>query len=381
MCLYPKLVRNPKYRVNKKNGGKVPPLKDGRVAKVPIGCGYCYECLKKKANEWRVRLAEELKTSENGKFITLTFSSEAFEYLKNQVKPRKGYMLDNEIATYAVRRFLERWRRKYKKSVKHWLITELGGNGTENIHLHGIIFTENVDEIERIWNNGTIPYGFVWKGKKKGRRVINYVSERTVNYMVKYVMKLDEKHPNYKPKILCSKGIGVGYVNSIGFRKNGYKEGDTKEVYTTSNGLKIALPIYYRNKRYSEEEREKLWIEKLDKGVRYIGGDKVDAEDDETIEELLRYHQRLNSEWGYGSPETWKVKEYEEERRELMHEKRMAKLKEKKERENTDAKCYEEKGTRSPEKSKMPKKALNELTEARRLMKEMGINFDDIEII
>ena len=55
-----------------------------------------------------------------------------------------------------------------------------------------------------------------------------------------------------------------------------YKEnGQTKETYVNSQGFKMALLIYYRNKIYSEEEREKLWLEKLDKGERWIGGSKV----------------------------------------------------------------------------------------------------------
>ena len=43
--------------------------------------------------------------------------------------------IEDGIATLAVRRFLERWRKKYKKSVKHWFVTELGGKFTERIHL------------------------------------------------------------------------------------------------------------------------------------------------------------------------------------------------------------------------------------------------------
>ena len=36
--------------------------------------------------------------------------------------------------------------------------------------------------------------------------------------------------------------------------------------------IEKGLPIYYRNLIYTEEEREKLWIEKLNKGERWIGG-------------------------------------------------------------------------------------------------------------
>ena len=59
--------------------------------------------------------------------------------------------MENKIATLAVRRFLERWRKKYKKSVRHWLVTELGQKNTEHLHLHGIIWTDKGEEINKIW--------------------------------------------------------------------------------------------------------------------------------------------------------------------------------------------------------------------------------------
>ena len=40
--------------------------------------------------------------------------------------------------------------------------------------------------------------------------------------------------------------------------------------YRCKNGAKINLPIYYRNKIYTEEERELLWIQKLNKGEVYV---------------------------------------------------------------------------------------------------------------
>ena len=51
----------------------------------------------------------------------------------------------------------------------------------------------------------------------------------------------------------------------------------TIEHYTTRNGIKLALPIYYRNKIYTDEQREKLWINLLDKHIRYINGIKPPA--------------------------------------------------------------------------------------------------------
>lgn len=322
MCLYPRLITNRKFAMNKKNGGVIPLCIDERTKMVPVGCTKCIECRKQKAREWQVRLQEEVRTETNGKFITLTFSNESIKEIAEDIKGLEGYELDNEIATKAMRRFLERWRKKHKKSVKHWFITELGHKGTENIHMHGIIWTnETVDEIEKQWK-----YGWIWKGKENAMGGLeNYVTERTVNYMMKYVTKIDKRNEEYKPKILTSPGIGSKYTERKDFEKSKYKAGETKEYYTTKTGHKIAMPIYWRNKLYTEEEREKLWIEKLDRQERYILGQRVDiSKNDDNYYKLLNYARNKNKRLGYGNDEiNWERKKYENERRKIKFAERI----------------------------------------------------------
>ena len=48
MCLYPKLINNRKYTATKKNGGVIPAINDKRTLLVPVGCGNCMECKRKK---------------------------------------------------------------------------------------------------------------------------------------------------------------------------------------------------------------------------------------------------------------------------------------------------------------------------------------------
>ena len=165
------------------------------------------------------------------------------------MKELKGYDLDNAIATRAVRLFLERWRKKYKKSVRHWLVTELGHGTTEHLHLHGIIWCDDVNEIEKIWG-----YGYVWKGNIVNGKLENYVSARTVNYIVKYITKVDSQHMNFKCKVLCSAGIGKGFIDSGHDKRNKFAGAKTKEDYRLDNGFKLNMPIYFRNKIYSEKE-------------------------------------------------------------------------------------------------------------------------------
>ena len=85
--------------------------------------------------------------------------------------------------------------------------------------------------------------------------------------MIKYVTKFDEKHKNYKPIICTSNGIGNNYKAS--------PSEIAEDKYRTEKGYKLTQPIYYRNKIYTESEREELWIKKLDENIRYIGSNKV----------------------------------------------------------------------------------------------------------
>ena len=152
--------------------------------------------------------------------------------------------------------------------MKHWLVTELGGKYTERIHIHGIIFTDEDEKtIQKYWKYGNIKVG---NGKE------HYVSDKTINYIVKYVNKIDPKHKEYESKILCSPGIGKGYTKRSDINKNKFKGKETNETYTLRDGRKIALPTYYRNKIYTEDEKEKLWLIKLDKEERWICGERID---------------------------------------------------------------------------------------------------------
>lgn len=317
MCLYPRLIQNKKYTSTKKNGGVIPAITDKRTMLVPVGCGKCMECMKKKARNWQVRLLEETKVNNNGLFVTLTFSNESITELSKEINGKlDGYDRDNAIAKIAVRRFLERWRKENKKSVKHWLITELGHEGTENIHLHGIIWTDKSEEyVKEKWK-----YGFIWTNERKGGKV----GEQVVNYIIKYCTKIDEKHKEYKPIILCSPGIGKNYINSTNAGINKFKKGKTEEYYKTRTGHKINLPIYYRNKIYSEEEREKLWLQKLDEEKRFVDGVEISVKDGtDTYYKVLEEARKKNKRLGYQDDTIdWERREYERNLRNLKFKER-----------------------------------------------------------
>ena len=88
------------------------------------------------------------------------------------------------------------------------------------------------------------------------------------------------------------------------------------------------MPIYYRNKIYTENERENLWIKKLNENVRYIGKNKVKGEDVETILSLLKQEREINKLDGYGGDEEdCNDKDYENQLRDIIRKKRFAEMK------------------------------------------------------
>lgn len=353
MCIFGTLAKNRKYEPNKKNGGVAPPLKDTRTAIIPIGCGKCIECMREKAREWGIRLNEDIKDYKNGIFVTMTFSDKSIMELAKEVTKRttrvktgiksikkdkngkeikrykyktynteiklNGYETDNAIATLAVDRFNERWRKKYGKAIRHWLVTELGHENCENIHLHGILYTnETIEAINERWS-----YGKVWGGYENKR---SYVNGATVTYVTKYITKMDVDHKEYKPKILNSPGIGAGWLKRQGAKLAKYNGEQTKDYYRDERGYKRGLPIYYRNKIYTDEEREKLWVMKLDKNIRYVNGIKVainKGDGDEEYYKLLKEAQIINRRLGYGEKTDWERKRYEDDRRNKLTKKRI----------------------------------------------------------
>lgn len=145
------------------------------------------------------------------------------------------------------------------------MITELGGNATERLHLHGLIWCtkDQVNDIDAIWKYGTTFIG-------------EYVNEKTIGYIIKYMLKTDEKHIYYKPKVFVSKGIGAGYIESTRSNRNIFKGRETNTKYKMSDGREVSLPTYYRNKLWTPEEKEYLRILQLEKKEKWIGGTRYD---------------------------------------------------------------------------------------------------------
>lgn len=328
MCLYTKRILNRRYLPTKKNGYVPPVCTDERLRYIDIECGECFECKKKKARQWRIRMSEEMRNNPSAIFFTGTFTDKRIEQLS------KKYGIDkknvNEIATKEVRLFLERIRQtsREKKSIKHWIVTEKGHTNTRRIHIHGIFWHPNKAGLSYLLNKCWTA-GYSYQGK--------YVNDKTVNYIVKYMTKPDLDNPEYKGIVLCSPGLGSNYINRQDAKRNKYREykgehNKTDETYRFRDGSLAALPKYYKEKLYTEREREELWIQKQEEGYKFIMGEKhkVESEEDEKKwEKLIQYYRIYCIRTYKDNPRNWQTQK--DERKNIK--KRNYTSKEKRERE------------------------------------------------
>lgn len=259
----------------------VPP--DGRLRWIEVGCGYCYECLKQKANSWKFRLQQEIKVSKKCLFVTLTFKEESIQELQKVGKEKENHTEEvNSIAKVAVKRFRERWRKKYAKSPKHWFVTELGGE-YGRIHLHGILFEDtNSEELAELWK-----YGFVYIGE--------YVNEKTIEYIIKYLYKGSDIDRTYTPIVLTSPGIGKAFFQTFDCQQLSPE----RSTVRLKSGIQMEAPTYYKQRQLTEEQKVQLHRRNLDKGeiwvdgIRYIDEPSQEANITKARKEAMQRYERL----------------------------------------------------------------------------------------
>lgn len=207
---------------------------------IDVPCGQCVNCLKSKGNAWALRLQLEYNyltpsQKKNSYFVTLTLSD---EYI-------------NEDKSLLIRRFLERVRKHYGVSVRHWIISEYGERSLR-FHYHGLFFDIpfHRNKLLKLWQ-----YGYI---------VINSITPRRITYITQYVNKnlknsrFPLEDPRYKQKIWCSKGLG----SAVGLDKkvtSHLRIGDACAPFMRNpSGYVTAIPRYLREKFFNHEELQKL---------------------------------------------------------------------------------------------------------------------------
>lgn len=216
-----------------------------------VPCGKCHACQKRRMRDFKIRLIYECSKYAEGEcaFITLTFDQASLVRFKDS--PNK-----------AVRLFLDRCRKHFGESVRHWIVAEYGSL-KGRIHYHGILFglpkNFNTESLSRLWS-----YGFVFLG---------YVDpQKTAGYITKYITK-NFKYEKSAPRIISSKGIGLGYLNEQNIRF--HKHNGCFRPYMIFGNYKVPLPRYYFDKIFNDDDKiEMLFNRMCDTPTLYLEGKK-----------------------------------------------------------------------------------------------------------
>ena len=123
------------------------------------------------------------------------------------------------------------------------------------------------------------------------------------------MLKDDLNNREFTGKVLTSAGMGKQYFERGDWKFNRYNGKNTREYYVFKNGTKAMMPRYYRDKIYSEEEKELLWLQKLDKGDTWVMGEKCKIDSDE-YKNLLSYYREQAKQIHGDNIILWKEKQY-----------------------------------------------------------------------
>lgn len=201
-----------------------------------VPCGKCPKCLARRASGWSFRLMQEEKHSYSAHFVTYTYANE------NLIRTERNYRT-------LFPRHLELYWKQYRKSnplhgIRYFACGEYGDKNMRP-HYHAILFNGVEGEIIRHWPHGSV--------------FIGTVTGASVGYCLKYMQKPkkipqhrnDDRLPEFQR---FSKGLGKSYLTEA-IRKWHTADLENRMYCNTEDGKKIAMPRYFKNKIYTEEER------------------------------------------------------------------------------------------------------------------------------
>lgn len=220
----------------------------GYLKYLELPCGRCPACKRKRVNNWVIRLEQEERVSSSAHFVTLTYDTKHVPISNN------GWMTLNKKD---FQDFMKRLRKLEPNKLKYYACGEYG-DVTNRPHFHIILFNcTDIENINKAWNKGSIHAGGV--------------TARSIAYCCKYINK---QASSYKPRddrlkefSLMSKGLGKSYLENkanVAWHKNDID----RTYFVKEGGHKVGLPRYYREKIYTEEERDYQRLRMLERKGR-----------------------------------------------------------------------------------------------------------------
>ena len=223
--------------------------------------------MRNKRNEWVFRLKQELKSSRNAYFVTLTYADNCL--------PRSPTGIP-QVCKSDVQKFMKRLRKNCDKlipkdenkkplyKVRYYLVAEYGGHSGRP-HYHALLFNlpcnstykgdlEATELIYKSWENGAVHVGTVTGAS------INYCAAYSIAW------NYDKKEGRNRPFMLCSRrpAIGIGFLANSHYNK-WLVDSDCLST-VDDQGKRVSIPRIYRVKLITTEEakyKRQLAIAKL----------------------------------------------------------------------------------------------------------------------
>lgn len=242
-------------------------FKDSSDLYLVVDCGRCINCQKKRANYWRQRLIDEFRYLVDRNpdkkhrvfFVTLTIAPEF-------------YKKDVNYAYGLIKKFRERYRKTYGKSLRFWICSEYGEK-RGRLHFHGIFFDPLFDAtlLPSLWKYGRCDMSVVGCSPKN----LDQDPEKAIVYVTKYVTKYcDQWFIDYdkRSRFWCSPGLGLAYCFDKVNRDFHSQHGGLYFRLTDDYKFPVALNRYYISKLFSPLDlhiRAKKNIERLHQPLQF----------------------------------------------------------------------------------------------------------------
>jgi len=210
-----------------------------RGESVPVPCGKCAPCKKRRVESWVFRLRQQQKVSVHAHFVTLTYGTHCVPISVN------GFLT---LRKADFQNFMKRLRKLTTNDLKYYACGEYGTRHRRP-HYHAIIFNcPSSDLFAQAWTLG---------GDQLGGVHVGDVTSDSIAYTMKYIDKSNFKFAHgrddrEKEFSLMSKGLGKNYLTDDVIK---YHKSSVDRLYVTETlGRRIAMPRYYRKKIYTDFE-------------------------------------------------------------------------------------------------------------------------------
>lgn len=230
-CLTPYYIKNPRAHLpNQENH-------------IPVPCNKCAECYNRRTSAWSFRMVEHAKHSTTCHFITFT-------YEEPPLSPNGFMTLQKKDWQDFVKRLRFLQHGSKKSNIQYYCAGEYGDT-YQRPHYHAIIYNTTPELCERAWRAGGLRFGHTFTGT---------VTPASTGYCAKYINKgvwkpkhkRDDRNPQFS---LMSKGLGSSYLSE---QKVRFHQSDHSRNYITlDGGQKVSLPRYYRDKIFTDEQKQK----------------------------------------------------------------------------------------------------------------------------